>query len=118
MKAKIKNVLQKSNKEDDQKTCKITFRLTHKEKDVFMEQSKKANMSPSELLRRSIRNARITSRLNPAELEIYKQILRIGHNINTILKLAHIAKINAVEGQCKEALHEINKHLRRLSDDW
>ena len=118
MKEKIKNTVQKPTKGDDQKTCKITFRLTDKEKDAFMEQSKKANMSPSELLRKSIRNTKITSRLNPAELEVYKEVLRIGHNINTLLKLAHIAKINAVEGQCKEALHEINKHLRRLSNDW
>jgi len=51
-------------------------------------------------------------------MEIYKQLLRIGNNINTLLKLAHIARINTVEGQCQEALSEINKHLKHLSNDW
>lgn len=118
MKEKIDNNSQKSTKGDFQKTCKITFRLTEKEKNTFIERSKKAYMSPSEFLRRSIRDSKIITRLSPGELEIYKQLMRIGHNINTLLKLAHIANINKVEGQCQEALSEINKHLKHLSNDW
>lgn len=117
MKEKIAHNSQKSTKGDFQKTCKVTFRLTEKEKNAFMDRSKKAYMSPSEFLRRSIRDSKIITRLNPGELEIYKQLMRIGHNINTLLKLAHIANIGTVEEQCQEALAEINKHLKYLSDD-
>lgn len=101
----------------NQKTCKVTFRLTEKEKNAFMDRSKKAYMSPSEFLRKSIRDSKIITRLSPKELEIYKHLTRIGHNINTLLKLAHIANISTVESQCQEAISEINKHLKHLSDD-
>ncbi len=101
----------------NQKTCKVTFRLTEKEKSAFVDRSKKAHMSPSEFLRKSIRDAKVITRLSPEELEIYKHLTRIGHNINTMLKLAHISNISMVKSQCQEALAEINKHLKHLSDD-
>lgn len=118
MKENIKNNNRKPAKREIQKACSITFRLSEKEKKAFIERSEKAYMTPSEFLRRSLQDSKITARLSSEEMEIYKQLLRIGNNINTILKLAHIARINAVEGQCQEALSEINKHLKHLSNDW
>lgn len=110
--------MEKLTKKENQRIFKVTFRLTEREKKHFIERANKAYMTPSEYLRKSIKDSNVTTRLSPEEIEIYKGFLRIGHNVNSILKLAHIAKITLLEQQCKDVLNEIHSHIKRLSHDW
>jgi hypothetical protein len=103
---------------EDKRTRQVIFRLTEAEHDLLCDTARQAGLSPNELARRLLCQGRrrlviLTYRsLDPAFL---KRIDQIGHNLNQLVKNAHIfgrvsplidQLCQTIDGLITEALEE------------
>jgi hypothetical protein len=99
----------------------VIFRLTEAEHDQLSDTARQAGLPPNELARRLIRKGRTRlvietyRRLDPAFI---KRIDQIGHNLNQIVKNAHIfGRVSPlIEQLCQTIDRLITKALEEHAD--
>jgi hypothetical protein len=107
---------------DKRRSRHVIFRLTEAEYDLLRHKAELAGLSPNELARRLTRKGRKTlvirtsKRCDPAFL---KRIDQLGHNLNQLVKNAHIFKRVSpqVDLICGKIDRVIDEALKEDGDD-
>ena len=92
----------------------IKFRVTKLEQAIIKKKAKDSGIAVSELLRRLALDYKLTSKLSPEEIEVYKTLTNFSTNFT---RISNLFKLGDVEGLKKETLETsriIREHLMKL----
>ena len=92
----------------------IKFRVSKLEQAIIKKKAKDSGIAVSELLRRLALDYKLTSKLSPEEIEVYKTLANFSTNFT---RISNLFKLGDVEGLKKETLETsriIREHLMKL----
>ena len=84
----------------------IKFRVTKLEQAIIKKKAKDSGIAVSELLRRLALGYKLTSKLSPEEIEVYKTLANFSSNFT---RISNLFKLGDVEGFKKETLENIHE---------
>ncbi|RZJ50055.1 MAG: plasmid mobilization relaxosome protein MobC [Chryseobacterium sp.] len=92
----------------------IRVRLSKTEYFLIEQKSKQAGMRISDWFRQAAKSAKVSPRLNPEELKIFRILAGMANNLNQLTKLSHEQGLLVFQKKCRVLLDEINEIIAKL----
>ena len=98
--------------EDEKRMIQVNIRLTVAENEKLVTYAQAAGISPANWLRQKAFTGRFpTIKLSPVQAELYRELHKIGVNLNQAVKQVHSGKLPAVYltilGQLSKTLKDV-----------
>lgn len=92
----------------------IKFRVTKLEQAIIKKKAKDSGIAVSELLRRLALDYKLTSKLSPEEIEVYKTLTNFSTNFTRISNLFKLGDVDGFKKETLETSRIIREHLMKL----
>ena len=92
----------------------IKFRVSKLEQAIIKKKAKDSGMAVSELLRRLVLGYKLTSKLSPEEIEVYKTLTIFSSNFTRISNLFKLGDVDGFKKETLETSRIIREHLMKL----
>ncbi|PPK83930.1 ribbon-helix-helix CopG family protein [Neolewinella xylanilytica] len=102
-----------ANSNDDPSVVLPPLRLKLSERNAIDRRAKASDMSRSAFMREAALKSKIVVRKNKADVEMVRQLLAIGNNLNQYVKRAHI---RGLDGHEQELVYRTIAKLETLLD--
>ena len=104
----------KNSIEKQKKTLRITVRLSQKEYYYISEGANKAGLGNATYLRNCGLGHQPKARLSNDELNIYKQLVKMSTNLNSLTKIANASGVLSLLKEIVTTLNEINYVIDKM----
>ncbi|WEA01674.1 plasmid mobilization protein [Mucilaginibacter sp. SJ] len=95
----------------------MKIRLTPTEEFLIKAKAREAGMRSSSWLRAAAKNAKVTTRLKPEEMQLLRMLSGLANNLNQLTKLAHANGIVSIALKCANLLSEIDIAIKYFNHD-
>lgn len=92
----------------------IKFRVTKLEQAIIKKKAKDSGIAVSELLRRLALDYKLTSKLSPEEIEVYKTLTNFSTNFTRVSNLFKLGDVDGFKKETLETSRIIREHLMKL----
>lgn len=92
----------------------IKFRVTKLEQAIIKKKAKDSGIAVSELLRRLALDYKLTSKLSPEEIEVYKTLTNFSTSFTRISNLFKLGDVDGFKKETLETSRIIREHLMKL----
>lgn len=92
----------------------IRVRLSKTEYFMIEQKSKQAGVRISDWFRQAAKSAKVSPRLNPEELKIFRTLAGMANNLNQLTKLSHEQGLLIFQKKCRTLIDEINEIIAKL----
>lgn len=75
-----------------------------------------SGLSRSEYLRQLIKHGKVVARCTPEELALYRGIIGLANNINTLTRRAHVYGLPNVQAELAETTKQLSSLLKQWSE--
>ena len=97
--------------ENKQRKIEISIRVNEEEHRILKKKSKQCNLSMAAFLRQLGLEKEVKTKLNTEELELYRNLVGIGNNLNQLTKKIHQEGVNE---DLSRSIHVVSKAIQHI----